>query len=207
MSDTPLNRSRKTLSDEEVIIDQEIRNPDGSVHRHREAVRQGDPALDFRAERAQLEVDRQLKIRDNDNAARGLLLGVIATTFLGLGILAWYLLTNRPETETAPVVVPAQPAEPSTPSSPPDINITLPNPPAATESTTETAPTQPTTIETQPALVQEAPPAPADPPSSTITAPATDPALPDPAPANSAAPNQPSTSSSTETEASTETTP
>lgn len=203
MSDTPLDKSRPTLSDEEVIVDQEIRHPDGSVHRHREAVRQSDPALDLRTERAQLEVDRQLKIRDNDNAARGLLIGVIATTFLGLGILAWYLLTSRPEPETAPVVVPT-PSEPSTPSSPPDINITLPNPPAATESTTETAPTQPTVIETQPAPVQS-PPASANPPNSTTTAPATDPAPADPAPANSSTPSEPS--SSTGTEASTEATP
>lgn len=113
------------VSDKDIIVDQEVRYADGSVQKHREKLSSNDPAAEARIERARLEMDRQLKIRDNDNAARGLLVGVIATTFLGLGILAWYILTHQQETEVNPVVVPAQPAEPSTP---PDINITLPNP-------------------------------------------------------------------------------
>lgn len=202
MPDTPLDRSNMPPSDEEVIIDQELHHPDGSVHRHREAVRHNDLPVDRRLERERLEadrlaMDRQLQVRDNDNAARGLLVGVIVTTLLGLGLLSWFLLTNRDETETSPVVVPAQPSEPATPSSPPDINITLPDPPAATESTTETAPTQPT-IQTEPAPVPPQPPSSAQPngattpagtqaPDSSAPAATTDPAAPvpeSPAPSN-----------------------
>lgn len=170
------------LSDKEIIVDQEVRYSDGSVRKHREMVSSDDPAVEARVERARLEMDRQLKIRDNDNAARGLLVGVIATTFLGLGILAWYILTNRQETDVTPVVVPAQPAEPSTP---PDINITLPNPPAAEN--TETAPAPPNIIQTQPA-----PPQPSvSSPSSGETAPPTSPEASSSEPTNSAAPDQP----------------
>lgn len=142
-------------SDEKNIIDQEVRYTDGSIRKHRETVSSDDPAMEARLERARLEMDRQLKIRDNDNAARGLLVGVIATTFLGLGILAWYILTNRQDTNVTPTVVPTQPSEPLTP---PDINITLPNPPAAER--TETPATPPTIIQTQPAS-----PEPTNPPS------------------------------------------
>lgn len=182
MSDPHLNHPRTTPTNEEIIVDQEVRHADGTVRRRRETLRNDDPAVEERVERARLQTDRQLQIRDNDNAARGLLMGVIATTFLGLGILAWYLFTNRQNTEVTPVVVPAQPAEPSTP---PDINITLPNPPAA-ESPTETAPTQPTIIQTQPAPSQ---PLPSTPPTSDA-APVTSPESTAPEPTNSAAPNE-----------------
>lgn len=189
MSNTHLNQPRTTSTDEEIIIDQEVRHADGTVRRRRETLRSDDPAVEERIERARLQTERQLQIRDNDNAARGLLVGIIATTFLGLGILAWYLFTNNQNTEVTPVVVPAQPSEPSTP---PDINITLPNPPAA-ESTTETAPTQPTIIQTQPAPPQ---PLPSTPPTSEV-APAINSESTAPEPANSAAPNEPTSNEPT----------
>ncbi|KAI9131979.1 hypothetical protein [Acaryochloris sp. CCMEE 5410] len=179
------------VSDKDIIVDQEVRYADGSVQKHREKLSSNDPAAEARIERARLEMDRQLKIRDNDNAARGLLVGVIATTFLGLGILAWYILTHQQETEVNPVVVPAQPAEPSTP---PDINITLPNPPTA--ETTETAPAPPTIIQTQPAPPQQ--PSVSTPPSSE-TAPPASPEASASEPTNSAAPDQPVNVPPTET--------
>lgn len=182
MSNTPSDSSRPThLSDEEIIIDQEIRHSDGSVRRRRETLRRDDPSVE---ERNRLEMDRQLKIRDNDNAARGLLVGVIAMTFLGVGLLAWYFLTNRQDTEIAPVVVPAQPSEPSTP---PDINITLPNPLATPESVTETEPTQPTPLQTQPAPPQSLPST----PPSAETAPATNPESTSSESTNSSIPSEP----------------
>lgn len=184
MSNTPSNSPRPTpLSDEEIIIDQEIHHSDGSVRRRRETLRRDDPSVEERLERNRLEMDRQLKIRDNDNAARGLLMGVIVTTFLGMGILAWYFFTNRQDTEVAPVVIPAQPSEPSTP---PDINITLPNPPAAPESATETAPTQPAPLQTQPAPSQPVPSSP-----TAETAPVTNPELASPESTYPSTPNEP----------------
>lgn len=178
-------------SDKDVIVDQEICYSDGSVQKHRERLSSDDPTVEARIERDRLAMDRQLKIRDNDNAARGLLVGVIATTFLGLGILAWYILTHRQEIEVNPVVVPAQPAEPSTP---PDINITLPNPPAA--ETTETAPEPPTIIQTQPAPPQ---PSVSTSPSGE-TAPPASPEASAPEPTNnSAATDQPVNEPPTET--------
>lgn len=197
MSHSPFNRPHTPSPDEEVTNEQEIHHPDGTVHRHKEIVRQNDPALEQRLERERLAMDRHLQIRDNDNAARGLLVGVIATTFLGLGILTWFLLTNRQEPETAPVVVPAQPSEPTTPSSPPDINITLPDPPAATESTTEIVPTQPT-VQTQPAPMPSQPSSSSQPNDATAPAgnqsPNSAPAATDqtdPAPANPSTSNGP----------------
>lgn len=192
MSQTNLNHLQtKAITDEEIIIDQEIRQSDGTVRRRRETLRSDDPAVDARIERARLQMDRQLQIRDNDHAARGLLVGVTVTTLLGLGILAWYLLTNRQDTEVTPVVVPTQTSEPA-PS--PDINITLPNPPAA-ESTTD----QPTIIQTQPAPPQPAPPQPALlSPSSGTTAPTTKPEPTSPEPTNSSAPNEPTSAAPTE---------
>ncbi|WP_299489329.1 hypothetical protein [Acaryochloris sp. IP29b_bin.137] len=161
-------------SDEKIIID----HSDGSMRKHRETVSSDDPAMEARLERARLEMDRQLKIRDNDNAARGLLVGVIATTFLGLGILAWYILTNRQNTEVTPTVVPAQPSEPSTP---PDINITLPNPPAAERTEIPAAP--PTIIQTQPASPQPTNP------SSQETVPSSNSEASSPEPTGSSAPS------------------
>lgn len=152
MSHPPSNRPHVPSSDEEAMSEQEIRHSDGI----KEVVRQSDPALERQQGYERLAMDRHLKIRDNDNAAWGLLVGVAVTTFLGLGILTWFLFTNRQEPETTPVVVPAQPSEPATPSTPPDINIILPDLPAATESVTETVPTQPTTT-TQPAPVSPQP--------------------------------------------------
>lgn len=187
------------MSDKEVIIDQEVQYSDGSVHKRREVLSNDGPAAEARIERARLDMDRQLKIRDNDNAARGLLVGVIATTLLGLGILAWYILTNRQETEVAPAVVPAPSSESSTPSSPPDINITLPNPPAAERA--EPAPTQPTIIQTQPAPPQ---PAVSNPPRSEAAPPA-NPEAAAPEPPSSEAPGQ--SASETPTDSSTPTTP
>ncbi|BDM78866.1 hypothetical protein AM10699_17350 [Acaryochloris marina MBIC10699] len=134
--------------------------------------------MDARLERARLEMDRQLKIRDNDNAARGLLVGVIATTFFGLGILAWYILTNRQNTEVTPKVIPAQPSESSTP---PDINITLPNLPAAERTETPAAP--PTIIQNQPA-----PPQPTN-PSSQEALPSSNPKVSSPEPTGSSNPS------------------
>ncbi|NJM66335.1 MAG: hypothetical protein HC851_12070 [Acaryochloris sp. RU_4_1] len=196
MSNPNLNRSDLTpASDEEIIIDQEIRHPDGAMHRHRETLRQNDPALEQRLERERLETNRQLKIRDNDNAARGLLMGVIITSILGLGILTWFFFTNRQETETTPVVVPVQP-KPSPSSSPPDINITVPIPSNATESGTETDPTQPTTIQTQPAPVQPQPSSSSRP--SEVTAPAANPETVDSVPTNSSSSSEPVPSTSAE---------
>lgn len=177
-------------SDEKIIIDQEVRYSDGSVRKHRETLSSDDPAMDARLERARLEMDRQLKIRDNDNAARGLLVGVIATTFLGLGILAWYILTNRQDIEVTPTVVPAQPSEPSTP---PDINITLPNPPAAERTETPSAP--PTIIQTQPASPQPANP------SSQEAVPSSNPEVSAPEPTGSSTPAASSSEESTESSA------
>lgn len=177
-------------SDEKIIIDQEVRYSDGSLRKHRETVSSDDPAMEARLERARLEMDRQLKIRDNDNAARGLLVGVIATTFLGLGILAWYILTDRQDTEVTPTVVPAQPSEPSPP---PDINITLPNPPAAER--TETPATPPTIIQTQPASPQPANP------SSQEAVPSSNPEVSAPEPTGSSTPAASTSEESTESSA------
>jgi len=104
----------QSSSDEEIIIDQKVYYSDGSAHKHRDTLSSEDPVMEVRLEQARLEVDRQLKIGDNDNVTRSFLVGVIATTFLGLGILAWYILTDRQDTEVNHTVVPAQLSEEST---------------------------------------------------------------------------------------------
>ncbi|MCT7950513.1 hypothetical protein NG798_11995 [Ancylothrix sp. C2] len=62
------------------------------------------------------DVVRQ-EVRDNDNAARGLLLGIILTSLVGLTAGALYFMNqrnNQPVPASAPVIVPAAPtASPS----------------------------------------------------------------------------------------------
>ncbi|MBW4574997.1 MAG: hypothetical protein KME08_06900 [Aphanothece sp. CMT-3BRIN-NPC111] len=57
--------------------------------------------------------EESLRVRDNNNAARGLLIGIALTSLLGLGVLAWYLFFNRPVEESTPVIVPVPSASPS----------------------------------------------------------------------------------------------
>lgn len=103
-----------------------------------------------------------LAVRDNDNASRGLLLGIILTSLVGLAVGAAYLVTQRNETpvpDNRPIVVPR--ANPSPNQSPqvrervierdrivpvpqqqaPDVNVTVPS--TGQQAPSQTAPSQP----------------------------------------------------------------
>lgn len=68
------------------------------------------------------------RVRDNDNAARGMLIGIIVASLLGLGVLAWYFLNQR-EAPVQQIIVPQRtsPAPQASPSTPPDVNIVVPS--------------------------------------------------------------------------------
>ncbi len=113
-------------------------------------------------------------IRENNNAASGLMLGIILTSLVGLGLGALFLFNQRTEspaptnrqtiierTQEVPVPVP-QPQAPDVninvpqPEAPPapDVNLNIPNPIPQEAPTTNTAPsadTAPATTETAPA--------------------------------------------------------
>lgn len=101
--------------------------------------------------------------RDNDNAARGLLVGILLTSLAGLVVGSVFLLNRRPETPAPaqiPVAVPNRATASPSPQSPrviertqivpvpqqpaPNVNITVPNSGSqqapATSGTTQTAP-------------------------------------------------------------------
>jgi len=73
------------------------------------------------------------RARDNDSAARGLLIGIILASLVGLG-LAWYFLNRRDEQPVQQIIVPGQqspsttPQQSVTPPSPPDVDINVPSP-------------------------------------------------------------------------------
>lgn len=84
--------------------------------------------IEGRRDDERLFVDQQ-RARDNDSAARGLLMGVIIASLLGLGILAWYLLNQRDEQPIQQIIVPENTTSPTPPAPPaPDVDITIPSP-------------------------------------------------------------------------------
>ena len=140
-------------------------------------------------EQQRLEVAQE--VRDNDNAARGLLLGILLTGALGLATAA-YFLTQRndtpvptretivvPRTSPAPqqspqvrervierdrvVPVPQQPATPSNPAPAPNINITVPR----TEAPAPAAPQVNAPASNAPANTQDSAPTATDSPATT----------------------------------------
>ncbi|MEO0374579.1 MAG: hypothetical protein AAF329_08140 [Cyanobacteria bacterium P01_A01_bin.17] len=132
---------------------------------------------------AQRDLDRRLRERDSENTSRGLLIGVLATAVVGLGILAWFLSTQRdsPTVAPVPVPVPDTQASPSPSPVPPDVNVNITEPPVETapppeintEVTVPSPAVQPSP-ESQPAPVEENPapeatsspsPQPTDPPA------------------------------------------
>lgn len=132
----------------------------------------------------QMEEERRyLEQGDTNNTTRGLLIGILAACLAGLGLIAWYLLTQRNQLETQPVIVPeptvpapapppaTAPQNPGTPPPAPGPSSPLPRPtpepPAAAPAPTAPAPTP------EPPAVES--PTPASPPLS--PAPATPPAL------------------------------
>lgn len=119
-------------------------------------------------EQRRYEVDQE--VRDNDNAARGLLLGILLTGAVGLATAA-YFLSQRNDPNPAPasqtIVVPKASPSPQqspqvrervierdrvvpvpqqAPAAAPDVNITVPRPapqaPASQSAPTQPAPTQ-----------------------------------------------------------------
>jgi len=83
--------------------------------------------VEGRRDNERLFVEEQ-RARDNDSAARGLLMGVIIASLLGLGILAWYLLNQRQE-PIQQIIVPENTTSPTPPAPPaPDVDITVPSP-------------------------------------------------------------------------------
>lgn len=88
--------------------------------------------VDGRIQDDRLFVEEQ-RARDNDNAARGLLIGIILASLVGLG-LAWYFLNRRDEQPVQQIIVPGQqspsttPQQSVTPPSPPNVDINVPSP-------------------------------------------------------------------------------
>lgn len=100
-------------------------NPDEPVVRpnsHQEGYVEAQKVDDGR-----LFVEEQ-RVRDNDNAARGMLIGIIVASLLGLGVLAWYFLNQR-EAPVQQIIVPQRtsPSPQASPSTPPDVNIIVPS--------------------------------------------------------------------------------
>ncbi len=83
-----------------------------------------------KAENDRLFLEEQ-RARDNDNAARGVLIGIVVASLLGLGVLAWYLLAQRNQEPIQQIIVPEQtspsPAASEAPPPPPEVNITVPS--------------------------------------------------------------------------------
>lgn len=107
-----------------VVRSEENRLPDGRLERVIEYA-------DGRVER-QIRDDRLYAdpvVRDNENAARGLLVGVIAACLVGLGLIAWYFLSRDQEPNIQRIIVPQQQSpSPSPTVDQPNINITVPSP-------------------------------------------------------------------------------
>jgi hypothetical protein len=57
-------------------------------------------------------LEEELEVRDNDNAARGLIMGIILATLVGLGLAALFFW-NRQQEAPIPVVVPIPSASPT----------------------------------------------------------------------------------------------
>lgn len=142
--------------------------PPGNVVRSEEN-RLPDGRLERVIEYADGRVERQIKddrlyadpvARDNENAARGLLVGVIAACLVGLGLVAWYFLSRDQEPNIQRIIVPQQQSPSPAPTvNQPDINITIPSP-AGTQAPSETNITVPP--------AQEAPAAPSQDSAPTI---------------------------------------
>ncbi|MBD2022055.1 hypothetical protein H6F43_17900 [Leptolyngbya sp. FACHB-36] len=111
------------------------------------------------------------EIRDNDNAARGLIMGILLTGLVGLGVAATYFLTQRNEAPVNRTIVvpsaapsPAQSPQvrdriierdrvvpvpvPQEPAPAPNVNITVPSP--APQAPASSAPTQTAPAQTAP---------------------------------------------------------
>lgn len=119
-------------------------------------------------EQERLEVDRE--VRDNDNAARGLLLGILLTGLVGLTVGATYFLSQRnqapvpnstivvPKSSPAPAqspqiierdrIVPVPVPQQQAPA--PNVNITVPDTTGSQAPAAQPAPVTPS-IPTQPA--------------------------------------------------------
>ncbi|HEY9846507.1 MAG TPA: hypothetical protein V6D03_09940 [Candidatus Caenarcaniphilales bacterium] len=82
--------------------------------RRQDAHYQGNYGDSQRTEDERLLMDQTA--RDNDNAARGLLLGIILASLIGLG-MAWYFLTQREDepVQQPAIIVPAQESSRPTP--------------------------------------------------------------------------------------------
>jgi hypothetical protein len=131
-------------------------------------------------EQERLEAGQE--VRDNDNAARGLLLGIVLTGLVGLTVGLTYFLSQRNQTpvQNPTIVVPRTAPSPSpqtsqppqvierdrivpvpVPQQPPDVNITVPSagqaPAAGSAPSVQTAPPSQSAPATQPAPSQPAP--------------------------------------------------
>lgn len=66
--------------------------------------------------------------QSNQSTAWGMLLGIILASLVGLGIIVWYLVTQRDAEPEQNIILPQQQqtTSPPTPANQPDINITIP---------------------------------------------------------------------------------
>jgi outer membrane biosynthesis protein TonB len=146
------------------------------------------------------------EVRDNDNAARGLLLGIILTGLTGLTIAAVYLLNQRsqvPPPATPPVVIPQASPSPSQPpqvrervierqvpapqAPAPNVNITVPSPAPQQAPVSQPAPANPPASQSAPAAQPSPATTPSEnSPSDTRSQTTTDGAAPSPAAPNAA---------------------
>jgi hypothetical protein len=117
------------------------------------------------AERQAYEAN--LRVRDDNNASRGLLLGILLTSLLGLTAGALYFVNQQSQAPIVPVPVPVEPEEPNTETNNTEIRerviertrelVPVPQPqaPAPQQSVPEPAPAVPPTSGTaQPEAVQ-----------------------------------------------------
>lgn len=138
-----------------------------------------------KVESDRLFVEEQ-RARDNDSAARGMLIGIVIASLLGLGVLAWYFLTQRNPEPVPQIIIPESTSpSPQAPPPPPEVNITVPStqpsqapasPPEVDNNITIPSPQQSQAPETAPEINNNitVPSASPQSPSSESEAPATD---------------------------------
>ncbi|MBD1865802.1 hypothetical protein H6F95_00520 [Cyanobacteria bacterium FACHB-471] len=105
---------RRILNDREVeLVNQDLVNPNPSIGNGN---RTASPASYQNGYTQGRVVERQayeenLRVRDDNSASRGLLLGILLTSLLGLTVGALYFVNQQSQTPVVPVPVPVEPQE------------------------------------------------------------------------------------------------
>lgn len=161
---------RRILNDHEVELgNQDLVNSNPSVGNGNRTASQGSYQNGYVQGRVaeHQTYEENLRVRDDNSASRGLLLGILLTSLLGLTVGALYFVNQQSQTPVVPVPVPvpAEPQEPETETNSTEVReriiertreiVPVPQPqaPAPQQPAAEPAPVPPAST-TQPEAVQ-----------------------------------------------------